>query len=114
MDAKLQRVEVEAALVRDDKFAIEHAFRWKLFAKWIEHFGEIAIQRFFVATLDENLIAITKHQNAEAVPLRFVDPLTFRRHFFDTLSKHGENWWVDDEIHGSGSPWAAHVKDALT
>src|SRR5260370_39192064 len=65
MDAKLQCVEVEAAIVRNDEFAVENAFRWWLLRERIEHFEEVSVERLFIAILDENRIAVTKHQDAK-------------------------------------------------
>ena len=75
MYAKLQGIEVETTFVSDDDFAVENTFRGELFTKRVEHLGEVAVQGFFVATLDDDFIAITKHQDAEAIPLGLVDPV---------------------------------------
>ena len=78
MNAKLQGVEVEASVVGDDEFAVEYAFLRELFADRIEHLGEVAVERFFVAALEKDFVAIAKDKNAEAVPLGLVDPVALR------------------------------------
>ena len=45
----------------------------------VEQLGKIAVQRFFIAALDENLVAIAEDQRAKAIPLRFEDPGLARR-----------------------------------
>lgn len=60
MDAKLQGIEVDAMLIRDDELAIEHAARWQLRLRGEKQFREVAIQRFFVAALNEEIVASRK------------------------------------------------------
>ena len=73
MNPQLQRLEVEAADIGDDEFAVEHTSRGKLRADRIEQLREIAIERFRIAALDQDFVAVAKDQRAKAVPLWFED-----------------------------------------
>ena len=44
--------------------------------KRLDQLGKIAVQRFFVAALDQDLVAIAEDQGAKAVPFRFEDPVS--------------------------------------
>jgi len=44
----------------------------------IDHLGEIAIQRFLVAALNQDFVAVAENQRTETVPLRLEDPLSAR------------------------------------
>ena len=74
MNAELQRIEVERVILGDDDFAVEHAASGQLCAERLEQFREVTVQRFPVATLDQDLVSVAKHQSAKAVPFRFEDP----------------------------------------
>src|ERR1700750_3152991 len=99
MDAKLQRIEVEAAAMRYHDFAVDHTFRRRLCTKWIEHIGEVAVKWLLVAALDENFVAVTKNQNPEAIPLWLVDIVSLPRHLVHAFGKHGKNGRVDGQVH---------------
>ena len=45
----------------------------------LEQLGEVAVERIFVAALDEDLVAVAEHESAEAVPLGLEDPPFARR-----------------------------------
>ncbi len=49
MLAELQRVEVEAPLVRDDELAVEHDALGQLFEHRLAQLGEVAQERLLVA-----------------------------------------------------------------
>ncbi len=99
MNAELQRVEVEPAFAGDDEFAIEHTFCGELRAKGIEHLGEVAVQGFLIAALDEDLISIAEYEDAEAVPLGLIDPVAAGRNLIDALCEHRQEGRVDGKIH---------------
>jgi hypothetical protein len=99
MDAELKSIELEPAMLGDDEFAIEHAFCGKLAAQGIDHVGEISIERFLVAALDEDLSAIPKNKHPKTIPLRLVDPFALGRHLVNAFGKHGQYGRVDGEIH---------------
>jgi hypothetical protein len=75
MDAQLESVELEVAAAGDDEFAVKHALFRELFADRVEHLGEIAVERFFVATLEEHFVTIAENEDAKAIPLGLVDPV---------------------------------------
>lgn len=99
MNAKLQGIEVEASTVGNDEFAVEDAFCRELFAQRIEHLREVTIQGFFVAALEENFIAIAKHEDAEAIPLGLIDPVAAGGDLIYALCEHGEKRRGDGKIH---------------
>lgn len=99
MDAELESIEVEAAFSGNDEFTIEDAFGWELLTKRVKHFGEVAVEGLFIATLKEDFIAVAKQEDAEAVPLRFVDPVAFRGDGVNAFGEHGEKRRVDGEVH---------------
>ena len=37
--------------------------------------GKVAVERFLVAALDQDLVAVAKHQRAKSIPLRLEDPV---------------------------------------
>ena len=75
MNAELQCIEIEAALGCDHDFPIEHAAGRQLRAQRFDQLGEIAVQRFFVAALNQDFVAIAKDQRAKPIPLRLENPV---------------------------------------
>ena len=74
VQAHLQRVEVEPALADDHDLAVDHAALGQALAQERLELGEIAAERLQVAALDVELVAVAKHDGAEAVPLRLEQP----------------------------------------
>ena len=103
MNAELQRVEVEAAVGGDDDFAVEHAAGGQLRAERIEQIGEVAVQRLFVAALDQDLVAIAEDQRAKAIPLRLEDPCSIGWQCVDSLGEHRQDGRVDGKMHDSNA-----------
>jgi hypothetical protein len=114
----LEGVEVESPIARDSQLAIERAFFGKLFEDRIEHFGRIAIERFFVAALDQYFIAVTKDENAKPIPLGLVNPVASGR---DLIEASGEPWKqrrVDRQVHarciqGDTGVWMLYLARAV-
>ena len=98
MLAQLQRVEVEAALVRDDELAVEHDPVGELLEQRLAQLGEVAQQRLLVARLQIEVVAVAEHDAAEAVPLRLVRHLARRRHLAGELGEHR----LERRAHGKG------------
>jgi len=99
VDSQLEGVEVEVATIGDDEFAIEDALFGKLLTERREHLGEVAVEGFLVAALEEDFVAVAKDEDAEAVPLGLVDPVAFGRDGVDALGEHGEEGRVNGELH---------------
>ena len=74
MNAQLECLKVETTLCGNYNFAVEHAACGQLGTQCIEQLGKIAIQRFLITALDEDLVPIAEDQSAEAIPLRLKDP----------------------------------------
>lgn len=102
MDAELKGIEVETAFTGDDEFAVEYALDGELLAQPIQHFWEVAIERFLVSTLEQDFVAVAKDENAEAVPLGLVYPVAFGGNCVDPLGEHGKEWRIDGELHVRG------------
>lgn len=99
MNAELKGVEVQASIKGNHEFAVEHALFRELFAEGIDHLGEVAIERLFIAALEEDFVAIAKNQDPETVPLGLVDPVSLMRYFVHALGKHGKDWRIDRKVH---------------
>jgi len=102
MNAQLKGVEVETAVVCDDEFAIEDALLGELFANGVEHLGEVAIERLFIAALEKHFVAIAEDKDAEAVPLGLVDPVALRGNRIHAFGEHRQDGRVDGELHVNG------------
>ena len=74
MNAQLQGIEVERVILAIDDFAVQHAAQRATASERLEQFREVTVQRFLVATLDQDLVAVAKHQSTKAIPFRFEDP----------------------------------------
>ena len=51
----------------------------------------LVVSDFFIATLNQNLIAIAKHQCTEPIPFRFKDPCAALWQFINSLGEHGQD-----------------------
>src|SRR6185295_3468298 len=101
MKPQLQRIEFEPAVSCDHYFSIEHALVSQLCSKRVEQLRKVAIQRFCVAALNEDLIAIAKDKGAEPIPLRFEDPISVDWQFANALGEHRQDGRVHGKIHAS-------------
>ena len=99
VDAKLQCIEIERAISRDDEFAIDDAAGWELLQQRWKHLWEIAIQRFLLATLDQDFLVIAKYQHSESIPLGLENPVAAGWNFFHTLGQHWQDGWVHWKVH---------------
>src|SRR4051812_46849105 len=89
MLAELQCIEVEAALGIDDhELAVEHDPVGELGEHRLAQLWEVTEQRLLVARLQIELVAVTEHDAAEAVPLRFVEHLAAGRQLARQLREH--------------------------
>ena len=79
VDAQQQRLEVEAAVARDDDLAVEHAALGQRGAERVGQLGEVAVQRLEVARLRVDLVAVAEDERPEAVPLRLEQPAVVGR-----------------------------------
>jgi hypothetical protein len=99
MQAKLQRVEVKSIVLDDDDLPIQHAARRQDRTQRIQELREIAVERLFVATLDQDLIPIAKHQRPKAVPFGLENPIPGGRQFTHALGQHGQERGIDGKVH---------------
>jgi hypothetical protein len=99
MQAHLQRLEVEPMLARDDDLSVDHAARGKAGQEAGAELREVTIEGFQVAALEIEVVAVTEHDRAEAVPLRFEEPPVARRHLRRELGQHRLYRRLDRESH---------------
>jgi hypothetical protein len=72
VEAREERLEVEAGAARDDQLAVEHEARLGRREQRLDDLGEVARQRTLVATAQVDAVAVTEGEAAESIPLRFV------------------------------------------
>src|SRR5215472_4616478 len=99
MNSQLQCVEIQPSLARDDQLTIQHVALRKPRAQRVEHVGEVAVERFLVAALYEDFLAVAKDQNAEAIPLGLEDPVAGGGDVIDPLGEHGKNGRIYGKVH---------------
>src|SRR5438105_1595764 len=99
MQTHLQRLELETLVTCYHYLAVQHAASGELRFQRSNQLREIAIERFFVAALDEYVVAVTEDQRAEAVPLGLEDPAFAGREFADSLGEHRQDGRIDSEVH---------------
>jgi hypothetical protein len=99
MQPQLERIEVERRALRDHELAVEHAALRQLCQEDVDDLGEVSIQRLLVAALDEDLVPVAEHEDAEAVPLRLEDPLVAAGQLADALGEHRVHRRIDREVH---------------
>src|SRR5438309_5787411 len=103
MKSELKRIEIETFITRDDDFTIEHALFGQLGFQWIDELRKISIERFFVAALDENFVAIAEDECAEPVPFRLEDPSFAGWELADSLCEHWKHRGIDSEVHNGAA-----------
>ena len=88
MQAQLQRIEVEPAVLGDHDFAIEHATRGQLRAQADRAIPESSDSSGFSSRLWISISSPSrKIKRAKAVPFGFEDPFAFFRQCFDASSR---------------------------
>src|SRR5258707_12833782 len=102
MKSQLKRIESETFIARNNDFPVEHALFGQLRFQWIDELGEISIERFLVAALNKNFVAVTEDERAESVPLRLEDPSFAWWQLADSFCKHRKDRRIDSEIHSAG------------
>ena len=92
MDSKLKGIEVEMSPVGDDEFSVQYTFVRQLIAQGADHLGKVTVERFLISTLEQDLVSISKDQDAKSIPLGLVDPAAFRGYRIDALREHRQDW----------------------
>ena len=88
MDAQRQQVEVQARRCLDHDLAVDHRAVGQCGQQRLDQIGEVAGERLLVAAAELDVLAVTEHDAAEAVPLRLVRPLVADRHLARQLGEH--------------------------
>src|SRR5450432_3680108 len=99
MDAKLQRVEVEAVIGGDDHLAVDDATVGQSVPEWIQQFGEVALERECVSAGHMHLLTVAEDDRPESVPLRLVEPAAIARDLRSGAGEHRLEWRVEGERH---------------
>ena len=99
MNAQLQCLKFKTIFRGDYNFTVEHAAGGQLRAQCLEQLGKIAIERFLITALDEDLVPIAEDQSAEAIPLRLKYPGLAHRQFAHSLGKHRQDRRVHRKLH---------------
>ena len=99
VNAELEGVEIETGRGDDDDFAVEHATGGELREEWGAEFGEVAVEWFAVAGLEEELVVVAEKDAAEAVPFGFEGEAGAGGDGVDALGEHGED---------RGCKWESH------
>jgi hypothetical protein len=69
MDAEQERLEVEPVGAHDDDLAVDDTPMGQRGREGCEKLREVPVHRLLVAALEQDLLAVTEYERAEAVPL---------------------------------------------
>src|SRR5256885_17018395 len=74
MNTLQQRVEIQMSLAENDDLAVEDELVLRKLPKTCYQFRKVPAQWLSRFGLQQNLVVLTKHQTAKAVPFRLVQP----------------------------------------
>src|SRR2546421_8889847 len=101
MDPELQCLKVEPLTLSYYQFTIQHAAHRQLLPQRFEQFREITVQRFFVATLYQDLVPIAEDQRAKSIPFRLEHPPLAGGYLGNSLREHRQNRRIHGKLHVS-------------
>src|SRR5437867_6246156 len=107
MNAQEQRFEVQSRSADDHYFAVDDASIGKRLGERREELGEVSVHRFLIATLQENLVAVSKHESSEAVPFRLELPSITGRQFGGGGGQHRLERRIEWQSHAAILFWSA-------
>ncbi len=96
----LKCLELERAAAGDHDLSIEHHALGERRAQRREQLREVARERLLVAALEEDLVAVAKHERAKAVPFRLEDPSVALGQRVGALRQHRLERGHHRELHG--------------
>src|SRR5690606_14763221 len=88
MEAKLQGVEIQAAVHPNDDLSIHHAARRKQFEAGLVYVWKVAIEGPLIAALDVDIRISPEDQRPKAIPLRLDEVIALLRYAPGELSQH--------------------------
>jgi hypothetical protein len=103
MQTKLERIEIEPTVRRNDDLPIDDAVPRQAGEQGVVQLRKIAIQWTEVPALDEEVRTALEDDGAEAVPLRLVEEGIARRQNGGNLGEHGLDRGSDRELSGHDS-----------
>jgi len=106
MQPQLQPVEIEAVIMSDHDFPIQHALRRQSRTQRVQQFGKVPVQRLLIAALDKNLIPVAKNKRPKAIPLGLKDPVIAGRQLLNPFGKHRQHRRIHGKVHGFMLPRA--------
>jgi hypothetical protein len=89
MNPKLERVKVKTGSTRNDYLTIQDTGVRQLRVQGLQQFRKVAIERFTVPTLNQDLVAISEDDSSETIPLRLKDPTATGWYIGHSFRKHG-------------------------
>src|SRR5713226_6647932 len=99
MDAQEQRLEIEPAVADDHDLAVHDAALGQRGSERDQELWEVSVHGFPVAALEQNLIAVTKHQRAKTVPLGLEQPPVALGQSICRTGQHGLEWGSEGKAH---------------
>src|SRR5207247_3976484 len=100
MDTQEQRLEVEPADADDDDLAVDDAALGERVGERRQELGEVSVHRLLVSALQQDLVAVAKHQRAKAVPLGLEQPAVPGGQGFGGARQHGLERRSEGQAHG--------------
>jgi hypothetical protein len=99
MQSQLQPIEIEAVIMSDHDFSIQHALRRQSRKQRVDQFGKVPVQRLLVAALNENLSPVAENERPKAIPLGLKDPVVAGRQFRNPFGKHRQHRRIHGKVH---------------
>ena len=101
MDAQLKSLEVESAIPGNHDFTIEDATGRQLILQRRDQFWKVAIERFLIAALDEDVVPVPKDDSSKSVPFGLKDPPIPLGKIADPFGEHWGNRRIHGQVHSS-------------
>src|SRR5262249_902124 len=101
MQAQLQRVEVQPVVPDDDNFSVGYAASRQRRGQRPNQLRKVAGEVPFLATPEQELMAIATYQGAKSIPLGLKNPVSIGGQFIHTPGQHGQNRRIHGKVHAS-------------
>src|SRR5215469_15106955 len=101
MDAQEQGLKVEPVDPDDHDLAVDHVAFGQRGGQWGDEFRKVSVHGLLVAALQQDLVAVAKHQRSKAVPLGLELPSLTVRQGVSGAGQHRGKRWSEGQAHGS-------------